>query len=130
MVKQILTNEMIEAGKVLIQLMDEKGMEPKAALWFYFPDIETYKLLIVEPDIEKIGPRKFYEKIQNIISKLPEQNRISLDEIVLTKSNAPIISLLKLAIRTKQGMGGIRFTNNVINGTVIEDAYIYRLREV
>ena len=127
MVEQILTKEMIEAGESLLRLMDEKNMKPDAVLWFYFPDIQTYKLLIAMPKEKQLGPKKFYKKIQNIISELPDQNRISLDEITLAKPNAPIISLLKLAIRTGPGVSGIRFTNNVINGTVIEDAYIYRL---
>jgi hypothetical protein len=34
---------------------------------------------------------------------------------------------LRTAIRTDSGINGIRFSNNSINGTVIEDAYIYRI---
>jgi hypothetical protein len=38
-----------------------------------------------------------------------------------------MITLLRVALRTGPGIGGIRFSSNVINGTLIEDAYIYRL---
>jgi hypothetical protein len=127
MVDQILTNEMIESGKALIQKMDEKGIQPDAALWLYFPDIQAYKLLIAEIKVGKIGPRDIYKKIQNILSKLPKEKKLSLDDIALAKPNAPIIALLKVALKTDPGISGIRFTNNVINGTVVEDAYIYRL---
>jgi hypothetical protein len=43
--------------------------------------------------------------------------------------NAPLIALLKAAISTGKGVGGIRFSRNTINGHYIEDAYIYRLQE-
>ena len=127
MVEQILTKEMIESGKFLIQIMDKKNMNPEAVLWFYFPDIQEYKLLISMPIEIKLGPKKFYKKMRDIILELPEKNRISLDKITLAKPTSPIISLLKMAIRTGPGISNIRFTNNVINGTVIDDAYIYRL---
>ena len=42
--------------------------------------------------------------------------------------DAPVVALLRTAIRTGPGISGIRFKNNVIDGTLIEDAYIYRPR--
>ena len=62
MVEQILTKEMIEAGESLLRLMDEKKMKPDAVLWFYFPDIQKYKLLIAMPKERQLGPKKFYKK--------------------------------------------------------------------
>jgi hypothetical protein len=38
-----------------------------------------------------------------------------------------MVASLRSAVRTRPGIDGIRVTNNVINGLVIEDAYIYRL---
>ena len=75
----------------------------------------------------EIGPRDIYKKIQNILSQLPKEGRLSLDDVALEKPNSPIITLLKVGVKTSPGISGIRFTQNVINGTVVEDAYIYRL---
>ena len=38
-----------------------------------------------------------------------------------------MVRLLRKVIKTGRKVSGIRFTNNVINGTVIDDAYIYLL---
>ena len=53
---------------------------------------------------------------------------VSLEDIVLAKPDAQIIRLLAQAIATGPGISNIRFTHNAINGTLIEDALIYRLR--
>ena len=56
-----------------------------------------------------------------------ELAELSLDDLALAKPDAPLVTLLRNAVRTGSGIHGIRFSNNVMNGTVIEDAYIYRL---
>jgi hypothetical protein len=40
----------------------------------------------------------------------------------------PLLQLLKGAIQTGPGINGIRFSRNMINGTYIDDAFIYRLQ--
>jgi len=37
------------------------------------------------------------------------------------------VSVLKKALRVEPGARGIRFSQNVIDGVLIEDAYVYRL---
>jgi hypothetical protein len=54
--------------------------------------------------------------------------RLGIGDIALVSDNDALVSLLKISMRTPQDvMAGIRFTANVINGVLIEDAYIYRL---
>ena len=127
MVANSLTEQLINGGKSLIEELDASGIQVDGALWFYFSEEGFWKLLLSFPDIEKLGPKSSYAKIQKAISKLKNDDRISLDDVALVKPNAPIVHLLKLAVRTGPGISGIRFSNNVINGQLIEDAYIYRL---
>jgi hypothetical protein len=128
MVDSTLTKEMIESGKALIMKLDDSKVQPDAAFWFYFPDIQEWKLVFAEIKVGEQGPKQVYRKIQTIISKFSDElGELSLNHITLTKPDAPIVKLLRVAIRTGAGISGIRFKNNVINGTVIEDAYIYRL---
>lgn len=128
MVETILTKEMIEIGAILVRKLDERGLNPDAALWLYFPEEKQWKLVVVESELGILGPKKIYQKIQQILAdSANELSGLSLDDVSLTKPDAPIIVLLRVAIRTGPGISGIRFKNNVINGTLIEDAYIYRL---
>lgn len=128
MVESNLTKEMIDAGAVLIRKLDERGVQPDAALWLYFPDQQTWKLVIAQEKVGVEGPKKLYRQVQELIEELSqEMHDVSLDDVTLAKPDAPIIGLLRMTIRTGPGLSGIRFRDNVVNGTVIEDAYIYRL---
>jgi hypothetical protein len=128
MVTETLTKEMIESGGVLVRKLDEQGFQPDAAFWLYDPDLQKWKLIIAQVKLGTEGPRKIYKKIQDVISvSKADMPEISLDSVTLAKPDAPIVILLKKAVCTGAGVSGIRFTNNVVNGTVIEDAYIYRL---
>jgi hypothetical protein len=128
MVEAILTKEMIETGATLVQKLDERGLQPDAALWLYFSDVQQWKLVIAEVKVGNEGPKGVYRRIQQILVEFADEiAELSLDDVVLTKPDAPIIALLRIAIRTGLGISGIRFKNNVINGVLIEDTYIYRL---
>lgn len=128
MVETILTKEMIEMGRVLVRKLDEQGVSPAAALWLYFPEEQQWKLVIAELTVGTLGPKIIYRKIQQILAvSSDELSGLSLDDVTLARPDAPIIVLLRVAIRTGPGISGIRFKNNAINGTLIEDAYIYRM---
>jgi hypothetical protein len=127
MVESILTKEMMDAGALFVRKLDEHGLSPKAALWLYNQELQQWKMVIAEKEVETLGPKEVYRKIQHIIAESAEKLGISLDDVALATPDAPIIALLRVAIRTGPEISGIRFKNNVIHGTLIEDAYIYRL---
>jgi hypothetical protein len=128
MVETILTNEMIEMGKVFVRKLDEHGMHPDAVLWLYFSEAERWKLVVAETEVGTLGPKKIYQKIREIMAQSGnELFDLSLDDVTLSRPDEPIIALLRTAIQTGPGISGIRFKNNAINGTLIEDAYIYRM---
>ena len=83
--------------------------------------------MIAEINVGKKGPREVYKKFQNIIKKPSDELKLSLEDITLVKPNSPIVTLLSFAIKTDTGISGIRFRQNTVEGTLIEDAYIYRL---
>jgi hypothetical protein len=129
MVESGLTKERIEAGKALLVELEKKGVQPDAAFWLYNPEVADWKLVLAEVKVPKTGPRDVYRQVQKIIDQLPSewQESISLDLVALTSPDAPLVRLLRKAIRTGPGITGIRFTNNVIDGVIVEDAYIYRV---
>ena len=119
---------MIDAGTELIQKMDEYGYQPDAAFWLYSSEQQKWKLVLSEIKVGEEGPKQVYQRIQKILSGSPKiLGKLSLEDISLVKPSEPIVLLLAIAIRTGPGINGIRFTNNVINGVLIEDAYIYRI---
>ena len=126
-VKEILTKEMIEAGAELTGLLDQAPLVVSASLWLYIPESNIWRLIIASPEVRTYGPKKVYQKIQPVLSQILEKPGIGLKDISVVEDNKPLIALLRMAIRTGDGISGIRFSKNTINGQFIEDAYIYRM---
>lgn len=127
MVSMSLNEEWISAGEKLLRHLDETHVKVDAALWFYFADRETWKLLLSLPTEIQHGPKAAYEKVQKALFALGKEVTISLSDISIARAGDPLLKLLRLGIKTRKGISRIRFSKNVINGQLIEDALIYRL---
>jgi hypothetical protein len=128
LVKESLSEQMISAGSDLIRRLDEAGLKVSGALWFYETDSNDWRLIVVSPDVRAKGVKTVYEEVQSVVRATPDDRSIiSLKDISVVDSDDPLVSLLKIAITTDNGISRIRFSRNMINGTLIEDSYIYRL---
>lgn len=127
MVGTTLRDNLIKSGEDLVKQLDASNVLVDAALWFYFPDLETWRLMLSLPEIMKMGPKAAYKEVQKAFSKLGEDQPISLADVTITKTDAPILQLLKIAIKTGTDISHIRFSKNAINGQLIDDVFIYRL---
>ena len=127
MVEENLTNELIDAGAKLVKKLDERGLAPDVAFWLYSPEEQTWKLLLVDVKLAKRGPRAAYAEVQKILDASPKElKNIKLNDLVVEKPDARIVQVIRKAVRTGPAVSGIRFKNNVVDGTLIDDAYIYR----
>lgn len=127
-VKEYLSNEMISSGEKLTRLLDKNKFPVSASLWFFLTDSNSWRLIIASNRVQKNGIRVAYKRVQQIISKSVDDGaRIQLKDITLVSPTDTLISILKVALSTGDGISGIRFSKNMINGTLIEDTYIYRL---
>jgi hypothetical protein len=126
-VKEQLTDEMIEAGAQLTQKLDELGLPVSVAMWFFLSDINEWRLLFASPQSSAEGPRAVYEKIAEARKALGSQaERVPLSAIGLIDTNHQLVQLLRIGLRTGPGVSKIRFSKNVIDGHFIDDALIYR----
>ena len=48
----------IEAGRQLLQGLDEANFDVQAAFWFYREESEEWRLYIATPLVAKMGPRE------------------------------------------------------------------------
>lgn len=126
LVKNILTDEMKNAGRELISRLDNAKFKVNTAMWFFFPESDSWKLIIVSPEVKRLGPTKVYEKIRSIISKMPLETQISLKDISVMKTNEPLISSVRSFIKTGKGISEIPVISTSIHSHFIEDALIYR----
>jgi len=69
-VKEQLTDGMIEAGAELTRKLDELGLPLTAAYWYFMPETNEWRLLFASPEVSAKGPRSVYSKIDNAVQQL------------------------------------------------------------
>ena len=127
-VKDQLTDSMIQAGTELTRKLDEIGLPTSAALWLFDPEVNEWRLLFASSEVSTQGPRQVYERIRLALQQLGEKAAAApLSVIGLLDEHVELVKLLRSAMATGPGIGRIRFSKNVINGHFIEDALIYRV---
>lgn len=128
MVRTSLTPELIAAGARFVRELDARGIHPVAVFWLFNPEAEAWKLVVAEVELGEKGPQEFYRRYQRVLAALSEDDfTIQLTDVSLEKPDALIVSALRSAASTRSGVGGVWFHNNVIDGTLVEDAYVYRV---
>lgn len=136
-VRSVLTEDMVKAGARLTEALDEGArfaevpgvisLPVAASLWFL--DDDQWKLIIASAEVEKEGPKKAYRHVLTVMSYLEDDlPKISIQDLMVTDTKHPLIRLLSEAASTgPHDLSAIRITDNVVNGTWIDDAYVYRM---
>ncbi|MBL4606672.1 MAG: hypothetical protein JKY01_02450 [Pseudomonadales bacterium] len=127
LVTESLSDSMIKTGAKLIERLDANNAAIKSSFWLYSHEEKTWKLIVASPLVDTEGPREYYKRIVAMNGQAENSEEIiSLNDIGVTNTSNQIAQLLKFAIDTGEGVAGIRFSKNTINGIFIEDTYIYR----
>lgn len=121
-----LDSSLISGGEMLLRQLDKRNVQVDAALWLFYPDTAEWKLLLSFPEVAAQGPKSAYRMVQDAFPVLGDMP-FSLDDIVVTRADSPLLRLLRKAITVGPGISGVKFSGNVVDGQLIQDAYIYRL---
>jgi hypothetical protein len=126
--KEKLTQGQIENGGVLLQALDSANIPVNSALWFKFPEPLNWQFVIASTLVDAEGSNSVKATVQAVLTQAPACREISSSQVTVMSPNSELIQRLRTAINTgPASISGIRFTNNVINGLVIEDALLYRV---
>ena len=146
MVKTLLVDQDLKEGRLLLEHLTGKEAEVelswgkhraafvgrpdvrvRAAFWWYFPEAEEWRLVIATPLVDEVGPLSAYGLIQARLSAISPPLTLALQNISLISPKDERVKAFKKALKIAPDPVGIRFTRSALNGTFIEDAYVYRL---
>lgn len=120
-----MTPERLDAGRHLLGSLDTTGMAPSGAAWIHDAESEVWFFLLVTPLIDELGPYWIYERLMRLFALRPLPEGISpLDLRIYSPLEAGIVALAR-AIRVDDGQ--VEMRNCVINGMIIDHAFIYRM---
>ena len=125
LVKDTLTDRMIEAGAAVVELLRARNFPVDAALWLYLTDVNRWRLMLATPGVRLEGPLKAYKRL---IRDLGDEAMLGLtiEDMAVIDSRDPLVQLLRGATRKDRSARGTRFSHSTIKGQFIEDAYVYR----
>ena len=130
-VREILSEQMIDVGAKLIERLDQSQSNVQAAFWLFISDEKTWKMMLISPFVKTDGPKSFYKRILEANKNADKSESVlSLNDIGVADTSNPLANLLSIAITTGSEVAGIRFSKNTLNGAFIEDSYIYRIGEL
>lgn len=126
-VKERLTNEMVEAGAEFVAKLDEMGFPVRSALWLFVPEMEDWRLLISSPRVLGDGTREVH-RITDVAAKAlgPVAEKLLRKAVYLVDLNVDFRDMLKKGLKTGPGISRIHLRKDVIGGHIIDEALIYR----
>jgi hypothetical protein len=93
-VKEPLTRELKEMGREMSLRLRERGFELVCSLWLYHPESNRWRLVLASPIVDREGPRKAYEIIEQILQENWEMG-IWLRDISAVSPSDPLIQALR-----------------------------------
>jgi len=118
---------LIEEGKRMLKVLDSTDIKPSSALWFYLEEQKVWRLIIASPYFNNLSAQDRYRRLIGIFNQ-EAFTRLEVGSIVLLPADDPLISLLKIAVRTNpDSISEISFKSNTVNGVFIYNSLIYRL---
>jgi len=132
-----LRDPLLDAGKLLLELLDEdkKNIPITAAFWLLDSENRTWRYILASPIVDTEGPLRAYKIIHKIVRTYNESTRhygeparLTLQDITVVSPDEPVVDLLRTAVKTPPiSISPVHFAGNSINNAFIDDAYIYRM---
>lgn len=116
----------IAMGKELLDILDQAKFPVTGAAWVYFEDIDQWRLIVRTPKAEKDLINALTQVAVAMDAKGDLRARLDFSRVKLVPPKDRMLAAMGSVVRV-DGMSTVRFTRNVINGVLIDDALIYRL---
>jgi hypothetical protein len=123
----ILVDQDVAAGQALVDALDRNGFPLNGALWYRLADPDQWRLLLISPLVDEVGPQAGYERLHTTMqgNSGTASARLKLDDITLVSPNDDLVKVLP-PYRALQGTPSPSAGGPGRLGPVIQDAYVYR----
>ena len=123
LVKEPLSRERIDAGRRLIELLDQNTFNVVCAFWI-FDSVDGWRLVIATPLADSEDTRNLYSRVQTMLTAVADDfGFLSVGNIEIVRPRDKTVQALTKAFST--GIG-VRITGSRLFGVLVEDAYLYR----
>jgi hypothetical protein len=122
-----LVDAEVRFGQEVVEALDRAEVPYRAALWYFAPQYDEWRLLIATPLVNEEGSPKAYLRILKVLSKEPASNELPFTRVWLVKDDDPLIDAIAKSLHLRRGTKP-KFTGGSLQGSFARDAHIYRLQ--
>ncbi len=126
MFKRVLVNELLVEGQRLLEALARNRFPMVAALWSYFPESMEWRLVIVSPVVDRIGPLRAYKRIQRVLATT-KPSLLTLTDIAAYGSASQDYRNLRDIISSPGRLIAGPEVSRMQPAVAVEDAYVYQL---
>jgi hypothetical protein len=117
----------IDLGRKVIAALSRAGIPVTVGLWAFASEPEEWQLTIATPLVDEVGPLAAYGRVQKALQKAGVANGFPPPRIFLRSPKDRVLRLLQKESRALGNLGheDYRLVNASIEGSFVEDAYVY-----
>lgn len=127
--EKTLVESQIADSIELIKHLDSSGYQLSLGVWYYYDDVDEWRLIIVGENFDKQLPQQeplAYRVIAEAISA-KNLSSITISEVKIMKSDEPLTKTMKFLIGTgPTGIARAHFRNITISGIFIKEMIVLR----
>ena len=110
----------IEEGRRFLDLLGKSDIPMNAALWQRDETFGRWSLIIVTPFVEKLGVRKTYRRLDQILSRVPDGSPIDLLNVTVLTPDAWFSKSLHRELKNvkNRAVSGLPVGGQVVDGFI------------
>src|SRR5262245_25075227 len=113
----VLVEQQQEDGKRLVEQLDRDGVSPTTAVWYYYSDIDGWRLLLAGRELDARKLEETYGKVARSLGRLvPPAQSMSIADIKIMDEKDPLLGALRAFVQTGMGINFVRLGDIFING--------------
>jgi hypothetical protein len=127
--EKALVETKIDDSIRLIQQLDTDVNSPSLVLWYYYDDIDEWRLLIAGPTFDVLLPRQEHVAYGRLVDAMAiiSPSYLSISDLKLLITTSPLANALHFLVRTNPtGISRAYFSSTTLNGIFIKDMVILR----
>ena len=126
--KALVESQIADATR-LIQKLDADGNSPSLVAWYFYDDVDEWRLLIAGPAFDALLPKQepvAYRKLVEAMASL-SLSSLSVSDLKLVGTASPLPQALRFLIGTgSTGIARAHFSNTTLNGIFMKEMIILR----
>jgi hypothetical protein len=127
--EKTLVESQITDSIALIEQLDSSEYLPSLAVWYYYDDVDEWRLIIAGQKFDEYLPKqepKIYRVIAEAINE-KELSSINISQVKIMKSDEPLAKTMKLLVGTDpKGITKTHFVDTTINAIFIKEMIVLR----